>query len=190
MKTSNAGSPESPQPRRSFNWRSPQFVALAAAVAVAAIAVPAWAKSDHGLDDELTAAGAGPGGITPRAPGPIPPPPGGAVAQLPAGSPAGAGARDEGIQPLPPPGDAQGAPPPPGQLFPLSDEQIQQQREVLQHFVDCLDEHGQDVGDPEVDRFQIAIPVGDSANSEEFQQAAEECGGPPALPPPAPPEGP
>ncbi|HYU59564.1 MAG TPA: hypothetical protein VEK39_02290 [Solirubrobacterales bacterium] len=180
MTTSSPESPESPESRKSFNWRSPQVAVLLGAVAVAAIAVPAWAKSDHGLDDELIAAG-GPPGVTPRASGPIPPPPGEATAVLPAGSPAGARERGERIAPLPPP---PGAPPGPGQLFPLSDEQIEQQRDALQKFVDCLRDHGQDVGDPEVGRFQIAIPVGDDAMSEEFQQAAEECGGPPPFQPP------
>ena len=172
---------DSQQPRRSFNWRSPQFVALAAAVAVAAIAVPAWAKSDHGLDDELTPA---PGGVTPRAGGPVPPPPGGVAAVLPAGVPAGAAGRDESVAPPPPPpGEApQGLPPhpPAGNPFPLSDEEIEHQRELLQDFVDCLRDHGQEVGDPEVGPFKILLPADpDEVDpfSDEFQAASAACGG-------------
>lgn len=180
--------------RKSINWSSPHVVALLAAVAVAAVAVPAWAQSDDGFEDELQTVPAPPG-VTPRAVHAVPAPPGGPAAELPAGIPGGAGQRDDFIVPLPPPegpseGVSGGAPPPghvvpgPGNPFPLSDEQIEIQEKALQEFVDCLRDHGVDVGDPEVGPFEIAIPLEDDALSDEFQEAERECGDPPPPPPP------
>ena len=195
MPDNKPNAPDPQQLRRRFDWRSPQFVGLAAAVAVAAIAVPAWAKSDDGLHDQFPMVAGAPGpdgdGFVGRAPATGPPPPGVAAAMLHAGTPDGAPQRDGEVQPLPPPpGGEQGAlPPHPPNPFPLSDEEIQHQREVLQDFVDCLRDHGQDVGDPEVGPYEIMIPAGDGGadpGSDEFQQAADDCGRPDVLPPPPP----
>jgi hypothetical protein len=174
------------------NWRSPQVAALLGALVVAAIAVPAWAKSDEGLEDEFPtvpgAPGPGPAGIVARADQPGPPlPPGVAAAMLHAGTPPGADQRDDQVEPLPPPDELpEGLPPHPPEHnpFPLSDEEIEHHRQVLQGYVDCLREHGQDVGDPEVGPFRIVIPIGDEGEgfdpfSEQFQAAEEACGGPP-----------
>ena len=196
MSATNPETPDSPPRRRRFDWRAPQFVALAAAVAVAAIAVPAWAKSDDGLDDQFAPVAGAPGpdgaGFVARAPATGPPPPGVAAAMLHAGTPDGAPQRDEQIQSLPPPpgGADEALPPHPPNPFPLSDEEIQHQREVLQEFVDCLRDHGQDVGDPEVGPYEIMIPAGENSAdpfSDEFRQAAEACGPPEEFMPPPPP---
>jgi hypothetical protein len=176
------------------NWRVPHVAMLLGALAVAVIAVPAWAKSDDGLEDEFPtvpgAPGPGPAGFVARAQHPGPPlPPGIAAAMLHAGEAPGADQRDESIQLVPPPeGLPEGLPPhPPEQNpFPLSDEEIEHLRQVLQDHADCLRDHGQDVGDPQVGRFRIVIRIGDQGEgfdpfSEEFQQAQEACGGPPPV---------
>jgi len=201
MSPSNPDAPDPGPQRRRFDWRAPQFVALAAAVAVAAIAVPAWAKSDNGLDDQFATVAGAPGpdaaGLVARAPATGLPPPGVAAAMLHAGTPDGAQQRDDSVLPPPPPpaGEQGALPPHPPNPFPLSDEEIQHQRELLQDFVDCLRDHGQDVGDPEVGPYEIMIPAGgngDDPLSDEFQQAADECGRPDVLlpAPPPPDEGP
>lgn len=186
--------------RRQIDWRSPHVVALFAAVAVAAVAVPAWAQSDDGLEDELSAHPAPPG-VTPRAPHAVAPPPGG-FGEVPAGVPDGAAQRGDFVVPVPPPPGApgegaagEGPPgpgafvPPPGGPFPLSDEQIEAQRESLERFVDCMAEQGVELGEPEVGRYEISIPLPEDAAGEGLEAAERECGGPP-LPPlsPQPPE--
>jgi hypothetical protein len=169
------------------NWRSPQVAALLGAIVVAVIAVPAWAKTDDGLEDEFTlpeAPASGGGGFVARAPEGAPPPPGVTAAMLHAGVPPGAPQRDDEVEPLPPPAELPGGlppHPPEDNPFPLTDEQIQQQREVLQDYVDCLRDHGQDVGDPEVGPYKIVIPIEADPFSDEFQQARDACGGPPPL---------
>jgi len=180
--------------KRSIDWRSPHVVALLAAVAVAVVAVPAWAQSDDGLDNEFEAVPAPPG-VTPRAAHAVPPPPGGPAAEIPAGVPGGAGQRDDFIVPAPPgvPGEAApqsvpgGGPslPPGGSPFPLSDQQIEAQREALQRFAGCMGEQGIELGEPEVSAYEIAIPLPEDGFSEEFEAAARKCGGPPPPPPPA-----
>ena len=177
------------------NWRAPHVAMLLGALAVAVIAVPAWAKSDDGLEDEFPIVPGAPGpdaaDFVARAQHPGPPlPPGVAAAMLHAGEAPGADERDDSIEPLPPPeGLPEGVPPHPPEHnpFPLSDEEIEHYRAFLQAKVDCLRDHGQDVGDPEVGPFRIVIPIGDQGEgfdpfSEEFQQAQEACGGPPPLP--------
>lgn len=181
----------SPRTRKPVEWRSPHVVALLAAVAVAAVAVPAWAQSDNGLEDELVAA---PPGVTPRATHAVEPPPGG-FGEVPAGVPAGAGERGDFVIPAPPIEGGAGAGPPeagavvpaPGGPFPLSDEQVDGQRQALERFVDCMGEQGFDLGEPVVGRYEIAIPLPEDRISEEFQAAERECGGPPLPPPPPPP---
>jgi hypothetical protein len=69
---------------------------------------------------------------------------------------------------------------PPGtDRFPLTDEQIQAKREALSGFVRCMREHGQELGEPDVDRNRIAIPLPPDAFSEQFLEAQRACGGPP-----------
>jgi hypothetical protein len=76
------------------------------------------------------------------------------------------------------------AEPPPGtDPFPLSDEEIAAERKALEEFVACMRAHGQQLGDPEVERDRIAIALGPGAFSEEFLAAQRECGGPPGSPP-------
>jgi hypothetical protein len=168
------------------NLKSPQMAALLAAVAVAAIAVPAWAQSDEGLEDELRVA-QGPGaagpGVVGRDAHPIPVPGVARAAMLPAALPPGAEGRDHRVVPLPPPEDLPGGEPPtpPDAGFPLSEEEIEWYREALETFAQCMRDHGQDVGDPELGPYQIAIPLGEDAFSEEFREAEEDCGGPPPI---------
>jgi hypothetical protein len=70
--------------------------------------------------------------------------------------------------------------PPPGHNpFPLTDEQIDRQRELLTDFVRCMGEHGQELGQPEVDRNGIVVRIPPDAFSEEFLDAQRACGGPP-----------
>ena len=170
------------------NLKSPHMAALLAAVAVAAIAVPAWAQSDDGLEDELRAAqgtgAAGPGGSTGRAEHAIPVPGVARAAMLPAALPPGAERREHRVVPLPPPEDLPDGDPPasPDANFPLSEDEIEGYREALEKFAECMRDHGQDVGDPEVGPYQIAIPLGEDAFSEEFRQAEDDCGGPPPAP--------
>jgi len=171
---------------KSPNWRSPQAAALLGALVVAVIAVPAWAKSDDGLENQFPtvpgAPGPGEGGFVARAPDAGSLPPGVAAAMLHAGVPPGAPQRDEQVEPLPPPEDLPGGlppHPPEHNPFPLSEEQIQHQREVLQGYVECLRDHGQDVGDPEVGPYKILIPIEGDPFSDEFQEARDACGGPP-----------
>jgi hypothetical protein len=167
------------------NLKSPQMAALLAALAVAAIAVPAWAQSDDGLEDELRVA-QGPGAAGPevigRADHAIPVPGVARAALLPAALPPGAEGREHRVVPLRPPEDLPGdLPAPPDANFPLSEEEIEQHREALEKFAECMRDHGQDVGDPEVGPYQIAIPLGEDAFSEEFREAEEDCGGPPPM---------
>jgi hypothetical protein len=73
--------------------------------------------------------------------------------------------------------------PPPGHdPFPLTDEQIETQRETLTDFVRCMREHGEELGDPEVDRNRIVIHIPLDAFSEQFLDAQRACGGPPIGP--------
>lgn len=109
-------------------------------------------------------------------------------AELPAMRPEG----NELPAPLPRPDDgafhraaeACGLPePPPGDdPFPLSDEQIEAQRDELKGFVRCMREHGQELGEPEVNRHGIGIALPREAFSERFLDAERDCGGPPAGP--------
>ena len=70
--------------------------------------------------------------------------------------------------------------PPPGHdPFPLTDEQIDAQREALTDFVRCMREHGEELGDPEVDRNRITVHIPPDAFSEQFLDAQRACGGPP-----------
>ena len=169
------------------NLMSPQIAALLAAVAVAAIAVPAWAQSDDGLEDELGVApgpgAVGPGGFAGRDADPIPVPGVARAAMLPAAPPPGAEGREHRVVPLSAPDDLPGGDPPapPDANFPLSEEEIQRYGEALEKFAACMRDHGQDVGDPEVGPYQIALPLGEDALSEEFREAEEDCGGPPPV---------
>jgi hypothetical protein len=101
----------------------------------------------------------------------------------------------EAPEDLPPPPELEGdfhraaeacglpEPPPGTDPFPLSDEEIAEQRAALDEFVACMRAHGQQLGDPEVERDRIAIALGPGAFSEEFLAAQRECGGPPGAPP-------
>ena len=166
------------KPRRSFDWRSPKVILLLAGIAVAVLAVPAWARMDDGAD-ELQSAAPAPGENgrpgAPPMPGPLEgapmPPPGGEEGEdftipvpPPPGAPEGEGT---GARPEFPPDDR-------AELFPLSDEEMAEHRRELQEFVDCMGENGFD-------------DLGEGPN-DEFQKAAQECGGPPRppVPPPAP----
>jgi hypothetical protein len=68
--------------------------------------------------------------------------------------------------------------------FPLTDEQIQTMRDKLTAFVGCMRDHGQELGDPEIDRnrIKILLPSPKDAFSEEFLDAQRACGGPPVGP--------
>jgi hypothetical protein len=180
--------------------------AIAAALVIgvgAAIVVPAWANSPEEAEPSPPPAG---GGDVERAPVPS----GSGIAltdpeeqeELDAlgeclrrhGAPLPE-ERPEDPAELPLPDDIEGAfataaeacglpePPPGTDPFPLSDEQIAVEREALDEFVACMREHGQDVGDPVVERDRIAIALGPGAFSEEFLAAQRECGGPPVPPP-------
>jgi hypothetical protein len=168
--------------------------ALVLAVA-GAVVVPAWAGDSDPASVELAPlpSGDGAGAVAP------PQEPDGLAdclrrhgANLPAARPEG----DELPVPIPRPdfdeafrdaAEACGMPePPPGtDPFPLTDEQIEAQRDALTDFVRCMREHGQELGEPEVDRNRIAIPLPRDAFSEEFLDAQRACGGPP-VPPPVP----
>jgi hypothetical protein len=177
--------------KRSFDRLSPQLIVVLAAVAVAVVAVPAWARMDDGADDELEAT-AQLGEHARAVPAPIP----GPAAGLPAPPADGAGQRGDFVVPVPPPPGASGegppegrpgfAPPGPAGPFPLSDEQIEAEERALGEFVNCMQEQGVELGEPEVTRYSIAIPLPPDGPSDEFDAAAEECGGPP--PPPLPEE--
>jgi hypothetical protein len=66
--------------------------------------------------------------------------------------------------------------------FPLTDKQIESVRDALTDFVSCMSDHGQDLGEPEVDRNRIVIPLPPDAFSEQFLDAQRACGGPPVGP--------
>ena len=154
----------------------------------AAIVVPAWAGDDDPASVEPASLPSG------DARGEEGPEPDGLVrclgrhgADLPAVRP------EELPAPVPRPADdggfnraakACGLPePPPGHNpFPLTDEQISEQRDALAGFVRCMREHSQELGEPDVSRHAITIPLPRDAFSERFLDAQRDCGGPPAGP--------
>jgi hypothetical protein len=70
--------------------------------------------------------------------------------------------------------------PPPGtDPFPLSDDQIAAWTQRLDEYVACMRDHGQNLGDPDIERDRIAIELDPGAFSEEFLAAERDCGGPP-----------
>ena len=161
-------------------------VALALIV-VAAIAVPAWA------DDGAGEVAAEPAPSVAGEEDAVPEPDGLGDCLRRHGAPLPA-IRPEGDElPAPPPVDDQafgragracGLPePPPGtDPFPLSDQQIEAERAKLNEFVRCMRAHGERMGDPEVERDRIAIPLAGDAFREEFLAAQRACGGPPGPP--------
>ncbi len=73
--------------------------------------------------------------------------------------------------------------PPPGtDPFPLSDEQIREERAALEKFADCMASRGLEVGPIEVEQDRIWIGRGDDPFSEEYLAAQEVCGGLPVPP--------
>ena len=66
--------------------------------------------------------------------------------------------------------------------FPLSDEEIQAKRDALTDFVSCMRDHGEELGEAEVDRNRIKIALPPNAFSEQFLDAQRACGGPPVGP--------
>jgi hypothetical protein len=175
------------------NWsRRERGLGAALVLAVAgAIVVPAWAGGEDGAEVEQAQAPSAGAVVPPREPDGLAE----CLRRHGAGLPASRPEGDELPTPIPRPDDEAFAraaqecglpePPPGTDPFPLSDEEIKAQREDLTRFARCMREHGQEFGEPEVDRNRIAIPIGPGAFSEEFLAAQRACGGPP-VPPPAP----
>ena len=174
---------------RNWSRRERRLGAALVLAVAAAIVVPAWAGEDDPASVEAAPLPSGDGG---GAVVPAEEPDGLADclrrhgANLPASRPEG----DELPVPIPRPdfdeefraaAEACGLPEGPRgpDPFPLSDEQIEAQRGALTDFVRCMREHGQELGDPQVDRNGIAIHIPPDAFSEQFLDAQRACGGPP-----------
>jgi hypothetical protein len=164
---------------RTWTWTKRGLCAAALVAAAAAIVVPAWGK-DSGAPAPTVATDES------AQPDPL------RDCLSRHGAPLGERPADAPADELPPPPDfdddafaaaAQACgmtDPPPGiDPFPLSDDRIAAWTTRLDEYVACMRDHGQTLGDPDVERDRIAIELGPGAFSEEFLAAQRDCGGPP-----------